>query len=29
MAHTVKIVATEMLNYNVKHFTTEKPAGFT
>ena len=29
MAHTVKIVATEMLNSNVKHFTTEKPAGFT
>ena len=25
MAHTVKIVATEMLNYNVKHFTTESP----
>jgi ferredoxin-NADP reductase len=27
VAHTVKIVATEMLNHNVKRFTTEKPRG--
>jgi NAD(P)H-flavin reductase len=26
-AYTVKIVATEMLNHNVKRFTTEKPPG--
>ena len=27
MAHTVKILATEMLNHNVKRFTTERPQG--
>jgi len=29
MKHTVKILKTEMLNHNVKHFVTEKPEGFS
>jgi ferredoxin-NADP reductase len=27
--HIVKVLKTEMLNHNVKHFTLEKPAGYT
>jgi ferredoxin-NADP reductase len=28
VTYTVKILATEMLNHNVKHFITERPPGF-
>jgi ferredoxin-NADP reductase len=29
VTYTVKVLATEMLNHNVKHFITERPPGFS